>query len=118
MWTVPILTVEKLVERAEDSLKLLELIIRDLTQLRNTLKGLAAQPKHEKTIEAVRQMLPESLREAVSISENAEHVIVNLRRFLKPEAFRMIADLAIGRLGGEYISTGKGGYFRIPKKKG
>ena len=111
------MSVEKLVERAEGSLKLLELIIRDLTQLRNALKGLAAQSKHEITIEAVREMLPENLHEAVSISENAEYVIVNLRRFLKPEAFREIARLAIGRVGGEYISTGKGGYFRIPKKR-
>jgi len=111
------LTVEKLVERVEDTLKLLELIILDLTQLRNALKGLAAQSKHEITVEAVREMLPENLHEAVSVSENSEHVIVNLRRFLKTEAFREIANLAIGRVGGEYISTRKGGYFRIPKKR-
>ncbi|MHA1711849.1 MAG: hypothetical protein ACTSUS_07305, partial [Candidatus Freyarchaeota archaeon] len=59
----------------------------------------------------------ENLHEAVSVSENSEHVIVNLRRFLKTEAFREIANLAIGMVGGEYISTRKGGYFRIPKKR-
>lgn len=78
---------------------------------------MTAQSKHEITVQVVRQILPENLQQAVSLSETAEHVIVSLRHFLKPEAFREIANLAIGKLGGEYISTGKGGYFRIPKKK-
>jgi hypothetical protein len=76
-----------------------------------------AELPQETTIETVQEMLPEKLQGAVSLNEVEGYVVVNLRRHLNSETFKTIAAVAIDRLGGEYVSSGREGYFRIPKKK-
>ena len=113
------MSIEGLIKRVDGALKVLELIVEDLAEVRDSLKSVVGGAKlpQETTIETVREMLPEKLRGAVSLNEVEDYVIVNLRRHLNSETFKMIAAVAIDRLGGEYVSSGKEGYFRIPRKK-
>jgi hypothetical protein len=100
-------------------LKVLKLIVEDLAEVRDALKSVigGAELPQITTIETVREMLPAKLQGAVSLNEVEDYVIVNLLRRLNSETFKTIAAVAIDRLGGEYVSYGKEGYFRIPKKK-
>jgi hypothetical protein len=108
-----------LVERIDGALTVLELVIEDLAGVRESLKSLVGEAElpQETTIETVRAMLPQKLRGALSLSEVEGYVVVNVRRRLSPETFKTLAAVAIDRLGGEYVSTREGGYFRMPKKK-
>jgi hypothetical protein len=113
------MSIEGLIKRVDGTLKVLKLIVEDLSEVRDALKRLVggAELPQETTIEAIDETLPEKLRGAVSLNEAGDYVIVSLRRHLNSENFKMIAAVAIDRLGGEYVSSGKEGYFRIPKKK-
>jgi hypothetical protein len=112
-------SIEDLIKRVDGALKVLELIVEDIAEVRDALKSVVGEAElpQETTIETVREMLPEKLRGTVSLNEVEGYVIVNLWRRLNSEAFKTIAAVAIDRLGGEYVSSGRGGYFRIPRKK-
>jgi len=62
-------------------------------------------------------MIPERLHACLSLSEDEEHVIVSVQRRLNAEQFKALVAVAIGRLGGEYVSLGGAGYFRIRKRR-
>jgi hypothetical protein len=119
MFGVWSLNVNELVKRVEDALDVLGLVVGDLADLRDALKGLVKEygSAQEVTVEAVRGMIPEKLREPLFFSEDDDYVIVTVHRRLRLEAFKAVVDIVIGRLGGEYVSLGGGsGYFRIPKR--
>jgi ATP/ADP translocase len=99
-------------------LSVLEFIVGDLKDFGEALKRLVGECKSqcEVSVEAVWGMIPERLHAYLSLSEDEEHVIVNVRR-LNAEQFKAVVAVVIGRLGGEYVSLGSTGYFRIPKKR-
>jgi hypothetical protein len=99
-------------------LAVLEFIVGDLKDFGEALKRLVGECKSqcEVSVEAVRGMIPERLHAYLSLSEDEEDVIVNVRR-LNAEQFKAVVAVVIGRLGGEYVSLGSTGYFRIPKKR-
>jgi hypothetical protein len=112
-------SIEDLIKRVDGALKVLKLIVEDIVEVRDALKSMVGEAElpQETTIETVREMLPKNLRGAVLLNEVEDYVIVNLRHHLNSETFKTIAAVAIDRFGGEYVSYGKEGYFRIPKKK-
>jgi hypothetical protein len=109
--------VDELVKRVEDDLSVLEFIVGDLKDLGEALKRLVDECKSqcEVSVEAVRGMIPERLH--AYLSEDEEHVIVNVQRRLNAEQFKAVVAVVIGRLGGEYVSLGGTGYFRIRKRR-
>jgi len=108
--------IERLIKDVEGLLEVLELAIRDLAELCDSLKDLLGKLKPRVDAETVLEMLPGKLRREMSISDEGDYITVKLKRFLKTEDFKALVELLITRLGGEYISTESGGYFRIPKK--
>ena len=110
--------VDGLVKRVEDELAVLELIIGDLKDLGEALKRLVVECKSqcEVSVETVRGMIPERLHAYLSLSEDEEYIVVNVQRRLNAEQFKAVAAV-IGRLGGEYVSLGSTGYFRIRKRR-
>lgn len=111
--------VDGLVKKVEDGLAVLELIIRDLKELGEALKRLVVEYKSQSdvSVETVQGMIPESLRAFLNLSEDEEYVTVNVQRRLNAEQFKAVVAVVIGRLGGEYVSLGGTGYFRIPKRR-
>ena len=108
---------DELVKRVEDALAVLEFIVGDLKDFGEALKRLVGECKSqcEVSVEAVWGMIPERLHAYLSLSEDEEHV--NVQRRLNAEQFKAVVAVVIGRLGGEYVSLGSTGYFRIPKKR-
>ena len=111
--------VDELVKRVEDELAVLELVIGDLKDLSEALKRFVDECKsrYEVSVEAVRGIIPERLHAYLGLNEDEEYVTVNISRRLNAEQFKAIAAALIGRLGGECVSLGDKGYFRIPKRK-
>jgi hypothetical protein len=116
---VAFVRVDELVKRVEDDLSVLEFIVGDLKDLGQALKRLVDECKShcEVSVEAVRGMIPERLHAYLSLSEDEEYVIVNVQRRLNAEQFKAVVAVVIGRLGGEYVSLGGTGYFRIRKRR-
>jgi hypothetical protein len=111
--------VDGLVKRVEDELGVLELIIGDLKDLGEALKRLVDECKSRSgvSVETVRGMIPERLHAYLGLSEDGEYVAVNINSRLNAEQFKAVVAVVIGRLGGEYVSLGGTGYFRIPKRR-
>jgi len=109
--------IEGLVRDFEGLLEVLELAIRDLAEVRDSLKDLLGKLKPKVDAKAVLEMLPGKLRREVSVSDGGDYITVKTKRFLSSEDFKALAEAIISRLGGEYVSTTSkgGGYFRIPK---
>jgi hypothetical protein len=120
---------EKLVERIDELLVVLNRISEDLRTVSASVKSMAVsqitQPSlqtpttvsHEKkkSIEDIRVVFPEDLEALLSFEEKGEYIMVKPRQFLGSENFAKIAS-AVRGLGGEYISAGKDSHFRVPKK--
>jgi hypothetical protein len=123
---------EKLVERIDELLVVLNRISEDLRTVSSAVKSIAAsqvnQPSpqapikvsheiHEKqkSIDDVRMVFPEDLEALLNFEEKNDYIIVKPRQFLGSENFAKIASTVRG-MGGEYISAGKDSHFRVPKK--
>lgn len=123
---------EKLVERIDELLVVLNRISEDLRTVSSAVKSITAsqvnQPSpqapikvsheiHEKqkSIDDVRMVFPEDLEALLSFEEKNDYIIVKPRQFLGSENFAKIASTVRG-MGGEYISAGKDSHFRVPKK--
>jgi hypothetical protein len=120
---------EKLVERIDELLVVLNRISEDLRTVSASVKSMAVsqitQPSlqtpttvsHEKkkSIEDIRVVFPEDLEALLSFEEKGGYIMVKPRQFLGSENFAKIAS-AVRGLGGEYISAGKDSHFRVPKK--
>lgn len=124
---------EKLVERIDELLLVLNKVSEDLRTVSASLKSLAVsqltQPVpqaatpvlHEayetkKAIEDIRMMFPEDLESLLSFEERDDYIIIKPRQFLGSENFAKIASTVRG-IGGEYISAGRESHFRVPKKR-
>ena len=125
-------SLERLVERVDELLVVLNRISEDLRSLsasiKSTVHSQTAQPtpqapasvSHEvhekrKSVEDVRVAFPEELETLLSFQEKGDYIMVKPRQFLGSENFAKIAS-AVRGLGGEYISAGKNSHFRVPKK--
>jgi hypothetical protein len=119
---------ERLAERVDELLVVLNKISEDLRTVAASMKSMAGsqvtQPtpqtpatvSHEnKTIEDIRIAFPEDLESLLSFEEKSDYIMVKPRQFLGSENFAKIAS-AVRGMGGEYISAGKESHFRVPKK--
>jgi hypothetical protein len=123
---------EKLVERIDELLVVLNRISEDLRTVSASAKSMAVsqitQPSpqsptavsheiHEniKSIDTVRVVFPEDLEALLSFEEKGDYIVVKPRQFLGSENFAKIAS-AVRGMGGEYISAGRDSHFRVPKK--
>jgi hypothetical protein len=124
---------ERLMERIDELLMVLNKISEDLRTVSASIKSIAVsqitQPvpqvpapvSHEvqekgKSIEDIRVVFPEDLEHLLSFEEKADYIIIKPRQFLGSENFAKIAS-AVRGIGGEYISAGRDSHFRVPKKK-
>jgi hypothetical protein len=123
---------ERLVERIDELLVVLNKISEDLRTVSASIKSMAVsqitQPvpqvpapvsyeavEKKKSIEDIRMVFPEDLEHLLSFDEKGDYIIVKPRQFLGSENFAKIAS-AVRGLGGEYISAGRDSHFRVPKK--
>ena len=127
--------IEKLTERIDELLIILNTIAEDLRQVSTSLKSLAisqvTQPsaptptlapvtpevsKVEMSIEDIKMMFPEDLENLLSFEEKEDYIIIKPRQFLGSENFAKIAS-KVREIGGDYVSAGKESHFRILKKR-
>jgi hypothetical protein len=123
---------EKLVERIDELLVVLNRISEDLRTVSSAVKSMAVsqitQPppqssaavshaihEKQKSIDDIRMVFPEDLEALLSFEEKSDYIVVKPRQFLGSENFAKIASTVRG-MGGEYISAGKESHFRVPKK--
>ena len=111
------LGVRKVLLRIEGVLDVLELALGDVCVLVEELKGFMDGLRRYVTVDVVRVAVPKAVLKSLTFEDDGEYVVVRFRRFVKPEDFRVLAE-AVKGLGGEYVSLGETGYFRIPKKRG
>jgi hypothetical protein len=124
---------ERLVERIDELLVVLNKVSEDLRTVSASIKSVAVsqitQPapqtpaavSHEihdkkKSIEDIRMAFPEDLENLLSFEEKDDYIMIKPRQFLGSENFAKIASTVRG-MGGEYISAGKDSHFRVTKKK-
>ncbi len=127
---------EKIVERIDELLVVLNRVAEDLRQISISLKSLAVSQIPTTTptptptptsapspasgrfqsVEDVRMMFPEGLENLLNFEEKNDYIIVKPRQFLGSENFAKIASV-VREMGGEYISAGKESHFRVPRKK-
>jgi len=124
-------SLERLVERVDELLVVLNKISEDLRSVSSSIKSVVGsqvkQPvpqapatvSHEvqgkkKAVDDVRLAFPEDLEALLSFQEKTDYIMVKPKQFLGSENFAKIAS-AVRGLGGEYISAGKDSHFRVPK---
>ncbi|MCS7096040.1 MAG: hypothetical protein N3F10_03530 [Candidatus Bathyarchaeota archaeon] len=125
---------EKLIEKIDDLLVVLNSVAEDLRTVSTSLKSIAvsqiaptpisALPAPAREVEAgkevsvgdVKKVFPEDLEPLLNFEDKGEYIMIKPRQFLGSENFARIASI-IREVGGEYISAGKESHFRIPKKK-
>ena len=124
-------SLERLVERIDELLVVLNRISEDLrtvsASIKSTVGSQVTQPAPQasasvspevnakKSVDDVRLAFPEDLEALLSFQEKGDYIMVKPRQFLGSENFAKIAS-AVRGLGGEYISAGKDSHFRVPKK--
>ncbi len=125
-------SLERLIERVDELLVVLNKISEDLRavslSIKSTIAAKATQPApqpsaavsrgvqgEKSSVEEVRLAFPEDLECLLSFQEKTDYIMVKPKQFLGSENFAKIASTVRG-LGGEYISAGKDSHFRVPKK--
>jgi hypothetical protein len=124
--------VEKLIERVDELLVVLNSIAEDLRMVSTSLKSFAvsqlappspptpvpeeAEVEKGRGIDDVRMTFPEDLEDLLNFEERDEFIVIKPRQFLGSENFAKIASI-VRSLGGDYVSAGKESHFRVPKKK-
>jgi hypothetical protein len=123
---------DKLVERIDELLVVLNKISEDLRAVSTSIKSVAvpqitqpaqqapAQVSHEihakKPLDDVRIAFPEDLEHLLTFEEKDDYIMIKPKQFLGSENFAKIAS-AVRGMGGEYISAGRDSHFRVYKKK-
>ncbi len=116
-------SVEDLSQRIDQLLNVLEMISRDLAEISKSLReesasapvATAVAPTGRlRTVEDVRMLFSSDLEEMLSFEESEDFIVVKPRGFLGRDKFSKIASI-VRDAGGEYISAGKGSYFRLPR---
>lgn len=132
-------TLEKLVERIDELLVVLNRVAEDLRQVSISIKSIAVSqlpqpvtpptptptpaplpgmpktPERVKAVEDIKMMFPEDLESLLDFAEKEDYIMIKPRQFLGSENFAKIASIVRG-IGGDYISAGKGSHFRVPKR--
>ena len=128
--------IEKLAEKVDELLVVLNNIAEDLRIVSASLKSIAVSqlaplpsapappapapeaPQAEKplSIDDVKMMFPEDLEGLLNFEDKGEYIKITPRQYLGAENFAKIAQIARGA-GGDYISAGKESHFRIPKRR-
>ncbi|MGC8895598.1 MAG: hypothetical protein ACP5LB_02350 [Candidatus Bathyarchaeia archaeon] len=131
-------TLEKLVERIDELLMVLNRVTEDLKEISISLKSIAVShltpspttptqtltptpmmpkpPERLQGIEDIKMMFPEDLENLLNFEEKDDYIIIKPRQFLGSENFAKIASVVRG-IGGDYISAGKASHFRVPRKR-
>lgn len=129
------MSLEKLIERIDELLIVLNSIMEDLRIVAASLKSISVtqmapeeietppspssvqtKEQAERGIEDVKMMFSEELEELLNFEERDDYIIIKPRKFLGSDNFAKIASIVRGA-GGDYISAGRESHFRIPKKK-
>ena len=128
--------IEKLAEKVDELLVVLNNIAEDLRIVSASLKSIAVSqlaplpsapappapapeaPQAEKplSVDDVKMMFPEDLEGLLNFEDKGEYIKITPRQYLGAENFAKIAQIARGA-GGDYISAGKESHFRIPKRR-
>jgi hypothetical protein len=128
--------IEKLAEKVDELLVVLNNIAEDLRIVSASLKSIAVSqlaplpsapappapapeaPQAEKplSIDDVKMMFPEDLEGLLNFEDKGEYIKITPRQYLGAENFAKIAQIARGA-GGDYISAGRDSHFRIPKRR-
>ena len=126
---------EKLVQRIDELLMVLNQVAEDLRQVSISLKAIAVSqlpqpmtvpptpvpvlpkaPERMQAVEDIKMMFPEDLENLLSFEEKEDYIMIKPRQFLGSENFAKIASVVRG-IGGDYVSAGKASHFRVPKKR-
>ena len=127
---------ERLVQRIDELLVVLNRVAEDLRQVSVSLKSIAVSqlpqpvvtpstpvavlpkaPERMHAVEDIKMMFPDDLENLLNFDEKDDFIIIKPRQFLGSENFAKIAS-AVRGMGGDYISAGKASHFRVPRKKG
>ncbi len=87
---------------------------------RRKLKSTSKKPEEKQetsqgnNMTEIQQKFPSELRELLSFTQKEGYYIIKPHQFLGSDNFAKIAAIVRGA-GGEYISAGKGSYFRVPR---
>jgi len=126
--------VEKLTERIDELLIILNNVAEDLRQISGSLKSFAVSHSLESTevyatvtpdvskkekltsLEDVKMMFPEDLENMLSFEMKEDYIMIKPRQFLGSDNFAKIASIVRG-LGGDYVSAGKESHFRVSKEE-
>ncbi|UCH70668.1 MAG: hypothetical protein JSV29_01400 [Candidatus Bathyarchaeota archaeon] len=113
------LSEEKLLQRIDELLSVLNMISRDLTdvakRLRETSPPTVAPTEEAQTIDNAKMLFPEDLEKMLTFEETGNYIVIKPRQYLGSENFAKIASI-VRDAGGEYISAGKESHFRIFKQ--
>jgi hypothetical protein len=126
---------ERLVQRIDELLVVLNRVAEDLQQVSISLKAIAVSqlpqpvtvpptpapvlpkaPERMQAAEDIKMMFPEDLESLLSFEEKEDYIMIKPRQFLGSENFAKIASVVRG-IGGDYVSAGKASHFRVPKKR-
>jgi DNA polymerase/3'-5' exonuclease PolX len=123
--------IDKLIERVDELLVVLNKISEDLRSVSGSIKSLAVSQitqstaptvavhsvtgEKKKSLQDIRMAFPEDLENLLSFEERDDYIIVKPKQFLGSENFAKVAS-AVRGLGGEYISAGRDSHFRVYKK--
>ncbi len=123
--------IDKLIDRVDELILLLNKISEDLRSVSGSMKSLAVsqitQPavqaaavhavsaERDKTLQDIRMAFPEDLENLLNIEERENYIMIKPKGFLGSENFAKIASTVRG-LGGEYISAGRDSHFRVYKR--
>jgi len=127
--------VERLVQRIDELLVVLNRVAEDLRQVSISLKAIAVSqlpqpvtvpptpapvlpkvPERMQAVEDIKMMFPEDLENLLSFEEKEDYIMIKPRQFLGSENFAKIASVVRG-IGGDYVSAGKASHFRVPRKR-
>jgi hypothetical protein len=109
---------ERLAEKVEELLIVLNIIAEDLKAVAVSLRAIATaqvgQPVKALSIEDVKKMFPEDLEGLLNFEDKGEYIKITPRQYLGAENFAKIAQI-VRDAGGDYVSAGKDSHFRVPK---
>ncbi|MEM2099113.1 MAG: hypothetical protein QXU99_05150 [Candidatus Bathyarchaeia archaeon] len=122
---------DKLVERIDELLVVLNRVSEDLRAVSQSIHALATpqvtqtakqmptsistETSVAKPVDAVRAAFPEELEHMLLFEDKGDYIMIKPKQFLGSENFAKIAS-AVRGMGGEYISAGRDSHFRVYKK--
>jgi len=96
--------------------EIFKLVIRDLEETSTVLKH-SVSAKRVYTIQDAQSSFPEDLVKKLDFQETGEYIVIKQRQELDSDVFRRVASIIRNQLAGEYITTEKDAYFRVPHRE-